>query len=62
MISLLLLLGMIGAITALLTDWLKDDRRKMEDYREFNTSNRETQKARENIQLINFNSYGKFKQ
>ena len=48
MISLLLLLGMIGAISALLTDWLKDDRRKMEDYREFNTSNRETQKAREN--------------
>ncbi len=48
MISLLLLLGIIAAITALLTDWLKDDRRKMEDNREFNTSNREIQKAREN--------------
>lgn len=52
MISLLLLLGMIGTISALLTDWLKDDRRKMEDNREFNTSNRETQKARENNNLI----------
>ena len=52
MISLLLLLAMIGAISALLTDWLKDERRKMEDNREFNTSNREIQKARENNNLI----------